>query len=151
MAMRISTTRETITSEAALAAVVAAVAHGRSLGVAVVAAVVDAGGDLLACVRADGAYPASVGIARDKAYTATVFRAATDEFGKALSSNLLLAAGISQRPGVVLFGGGLPIISGDRVIGAIGVSGGSEENDRACAAAGRAVLKVAPNSALASN
>ena len=151
MAMQISTTRETITSEAALAAAVAAVAHGRSIGAAVVAAVVDAGGELLACLRADGAYPASVGIARDKAYTAAVFRVATDEFGKVLSANPLLAAGISQRPGVVLFGGGLPIISGDRVIGAIGVSGGSEDDDRACAAAGRAVLKAAPSLAVASN
>jgi len=149
--MQISSQRETITSEAALAAVVAAVAHGRSNGVAVVAAVVDVGGDLLACVRADGAYVASVGIARDKAYTATVFRAATDELGRALSTNPLLAAGISQRPGIVLFGGGLPIASCDRVIGAIGVSGGSEEQDLACAAAGLTALDIAANSTPAPN
>jgi len=135
--MEITTARETITSEAALAAVVAAVQHGRSIDVPVVAAVVDASGNLLACVRADGAYVASVGIAQDKAYTAAVFRAATDTLGKALNVNPLLAAGISQRPGVVLFGGGLPITAQGQVIGAIGVSGGSEENDMACAEAGR--------------
>jgi len=134
--MKIATARETITSEAALAAVVAAVQHGRSIDVPVVAAVVDASGNLLACVRADGAFVASVGIAQDKAYTAAVFRAATEGLGKALSANPLLAAGIAQRPGVVLFGGGLPITSDGQVIGAIGVSGGTEENDVECAEAG---------------
>ena len=79
--MQITAAIPSITSAAALAAVQAAVSHGRSIGKSVVAAVVDVGGDLMACLRADGAYSASVGIARDKAYTAAVFGIATDEFG----------------------------------------------------------------------
>ena len=50
----------------------------------------------------------------------------------------MLHHGIAIRPGVVLFGGGLPIVEDGAVIGAIGVSGGSEDDDRAAAAAGAA-------------
>lgn len=139
--MKICIPRETISSAAAQAAVEAAVAHGRSLGKAVVATVTDPGGDLMACLRADGAYAASIGIARDKAYTAAVFGVASDDLGKALSGNELLRDGIALRPGVVLFGGGVPIFVNGHVVGAIGVSGGSEDDDRACAKAGVAALR----------
>lgn len=138
--MRIAYTKRTITSAAASRAVEAAVAHGRANGKAVVAAVVDAGGDLVACLRADGAFSASVGIAKDKAYTAAVFGISTDDLSKALISNAVLHAGIASRPGVVLFGGGLPLVDDGAVIGAIGVSGGSEDDDRDCARAGASVL-----------
>jgi uncharacterized protein GlcG (DUF336 family) len=140
--MQVSITRKTLSSAAALVAVEAAVAHGNLQGKAVVAAVVDASGDLLACLRADGAFSASVGIARDKAYTAAVFGASTDELSKALIANPVLHAGIAARPGVALFGGGLPIREGTQTIGAIGVSGGSEDDDRACAEAGLAALRT---------
>ena len=104
--MQIVASIPSITSAAALAATQAAVAHGRSIGKSVVAAVVDVGGDLMACLRADGAYAASIGIARDKAYTAAVFGVATDELGRALSGNEILREGIALRPGVILFGRG---------------------------------------------
>jgi uncharacterized protein GlcG (DUF336 family) len=138
--MPIAISRPTITAQAALKAVEAAVARGRSRGKAVVAAVVDASGDLMACWRADAAFSASVGIARDKAYTAAVFGAATDDLSRALSANPALHQGIALRPGVVLFGGGLPIVADGVVIGAVGVSGGSEDDDRACARAGLEAL-----------
>lgn len=138
--MGIAISRKTISSAAALAAVGQAVKVGRSRGKAVVAAVVDASGDLMACLRADGAFSASIGIAKDKAYTAAVFGASTDDLSGALISNPVLHHGIALRPGVVLFGGGLPITDGGAVIGAIGVSGGSEEDDRECAKAGAAAL-----------
>lgn len=140
--MQITASIPSVTSAAALAAVQAAVAHGRSIGKVVVAAVVDVGGDLMACLRADGAYSASVGIARDKAYTAAVFRVATDELGRALGTNETLREGIALRPGVILFAGGLPIVVDGEVAGAIGVSGGSEEDDRACARAGLGALGI---------
>jgi uncharacterized protein GlcG (DUF336 family) len=134
--MTVTITRRIISAASALQAVEAAVAKGRERGVAVVAAVVDIGGDLIACLRADGAFSASVAIARDKAYTAAVFGAATDDLSNALISNPTLHHGIAIRPGVVLFGGGLPFVDDGAVIGAIGVSGGSEDDDRACAKAG---------------
>jgi uncharacterized protein GlcG (DUF336 family) len=140
--MQIVASIPSITSAAALAATQAAVAHGRSIGKSVVAAVVDVGGDLMACLRADGAYAASIGIARDKAYTAAVFGVATDELGRALSGNEILREGIALRPGVILFAGGLPIVVDGEVAGAVGVSGGSEDDDRACAKAGLAALGI---------
>ena len=138
--MQIAISRRSISSAAASKAVDAAVAKGRERGAAIVAAVVDIGGDLMACLRADGAFSASVGIAKDKAYTAAVFGASTDELSNALKSNPVLHHGIAIRPGVVLFGGGLPIVEDGAVIGGVGVSGGSEEDDRECAKAGAAAL-----------
>ena len=84
------------TSAAALAAVQAAVAHGGAIGKSVVAAVVDASGDLMACLRADGAFKPSIGIAQDKAYTAAVFGAATDALSQALERKRDFASG--HRP-----------------------------------------------------
>jgi uncharacterized protein GlcG (DUF336 family) len=140
--MQIVASIPSVTSAAALAAAEAAVAYGRSIGKSVVAAVVDVGGDLMACLRADGAYAASIGIARDKAYTAAVFGVATDELGRALNGNEILREGIALRPGVILFAGGLPIVVDGEVAGAVGVSGGSEDDDRACANAGLAALGI---------
>ena len=60
---------------------------------------------------------ASVGIARDKAYTAATFGVATDDLGKALSSSEILRDGIALRPGVILFAGGLPIVVDGEVAG----------------------------------
>ncbi|RBP17782.1 uncharacterized protein GlcG (DUF336 family) [Roseiarcus fermentans] len=141
--MPVSVTRRIISAEAAFRAVEAAVARGRERGVAVVAAAVDIGGDLVACLRADGAFAASISIARDKAYTAAVFGASTDGLSNALKDNPVLHHGIAIRPGVVLFGGGLPIVEDGAVIGAVGVSGGSEDDDRECARAGVAAALAA--------
>lgn len=140
--MQIAKPQNIITSEAAFNAVQAAVAHGRTTGKAVVAAVTDPSGDLLALLRADGAFTASVGIAQDKAYTSAVFRLPTEAFGKTLDENPILRDGIGLRPRVVLFGGGVPILANGELIGAIGVSGGSEQDDRQCAAAGIAALNL---------
>ena len=138
--MTIARSISTLTSSAALAAAEAAVACGRERGAAVVAAVVDAGGHLLAALRADGAFVASIDIARDKAWTAATFGLTTDRLAEALAHREVLREGIALRPGVVMFGGGVPIVVDGRTVGAVGVSGGSEDDDRACAAAGLAAL-----------
>jgi uncharacterized protein GlcG (DUF336 family) len=138
--MTITRPIETLTSSAAVTAAEAAIACGAARGVAVVATVVDVAGHLLAAIRADGAFVASIDIARDKAWTAATFGLTTDRLCEALSSREVLREGIASRPGVVLFGGGQPIVVGGRTIGAIGVSGGSEDDDRACATAGVAAL-----------
>lgn len=138
--MELSLTRRMVTAQAAQVAVTAAVGHGHGLGKAVVAAVVDASGDLVVLMRGDGAFKASISIAQDKAYTAAVFGLATEALSSALSGNRVLQDGIARRSGVVLFGGGLPLLEGGVVIGGIGVSGGSEDDDRACARAGLTAL-----------
>lgn len=138
--MSISRTTTSITADAALAAVQAAQHAAKARNVAVVATVVDPGGHLLACLRADGAFVASIDIARDKAWTAAIFGASTDGLATALSHSQVLLDGIGAREHVVLFGGGLPIIQNGIVIGGIGVSGGSEDDDRTAAAAGLAAI-----------
>ncbi len=125
-----------ISSEAALAAVTAAVAEGRALGCRMNAAVVDVGGNLVAFWRADGAFLPSIGIAKDKAYTAAGFGCSTEDLHQAVKEPAVLRDGIAARDGVVLFGGGHPIVVDDAVVGGIGCSGGSEEQDSACALAG---------------
>lgn len=129
-----------ISSNAAYAAVRAAVDLGRSRDKALVAAVVNASGDLLALLRADGAFKASIKIARDKAHTAAVFKMSTDELAGAFKDNAVVLQGLALRPGVVLFGGGTPIVVNGQVVGGIGVSGGSEDDDRDGARAGLAAV-----------
>ncbi|WP_298282584.1 heme-binding protein [Acidocella sp.] len=133
-----------ITHEAAAKAVAAALEAARARHVAVVAAVVDGGGHLVALARGDGAFIASIDIARDKAYTAAVFGAPTDGLAEALRHSQVLLDGIASRPHVVLFGGGLPVRHEGLVIGGIGVSGGSEEDDRVCATAGLRAIGIGP-------
>ncbi|MBB5374288.1 GlcG/HbpS family heme-binding protein [Acidocella aromatica] len=141
--MSISRTITSITTEAALTAVQAAQHAAKARGVAVVAAVVDPGGHLVACLRADGAFVASIDIARDKAWTAAIFGASTDGLATALNHSQVLLDGIASREHVVLFGGGMPIIQNGTVIGGIGVSGGSEDDDRVAAAAGLKAIGLA--------
>jgi len=141
--MKIVRSQNHLTAEAAHAAAAAAVAEGARLGQSVVAAVADASGDLIALLRADGAFKASIGIARDKAYTAAVFGASTDALSQGLESNPVLHHGIAMQPGVILFGGGVPVVAEGAVIGGVGVSGGSEDDDRRCAGAGLAALGLA--------
>jgi uncharacterized protein GlcG (DUF336 family) len=122
-------------------AVCAAVAHAASLGIRINVAVVDAGGNLAAFLRMPSAFLHSIDIAIDKAYTAASFGLPTSQWHAALQQHSeAVREGIVRRPRFVSFGGGLPIIEAGQRIGGIGVSGGSEEQDEACAQAGLASI-----------
>lgn len=138
--MKTSVEQRTITAEAANAAVLAAVAKAAELGIRINVAVADAGGTLAAFLRMPGAFLPSVDIAIDKARTAVGFGFTTSQWPELLREDDALRWGMPQRPGVVVFGGGLPIREGDALIGGIGVSGGSAEQDEICARAGLAAL-----------
>lgn len=129
-------TLRTIGHAFALDAVGAAIAHGATQQCPVAAAVMGAGGELVAFARVSGAPLHSTTIAQDKALTAASFKVPTTALHRMVSDNDALLAGITARPGIVLFGGGLPIFFDDECIGAIGVSGGSEALDIECANAG---------------
>jgi uncharacterized protein GlcG (DUF336 family) len=131
-----SVAARTVTAAAAHAAVAAAVAHAERLGIRINAAVVDAGGTLAAFLRMPGAFVHSVDIAIDKAYTAAGFGFPTSRWRAIVEGDPLLHMGLNQRPRLVMFGGGLPLKDGEALIGGIGVSGGSAEQDEACAQAG---------------
>lgn len=129
-----------LSSDAAQAAVAAAAAHARRLGVRVNAAAVDASGVLLAFLRMDGAYLHSIDIAIDKAYTAASFGFPTEAWGPVLEGDATLKAGLPAVPRLVVFGGGVPAYEGAARVGAVGVSGGSAEQDAACARAAIAAI-----------
>jgi uncharacterized protein GlcG (DUF336 family) len=139
--MRIAAAQDVVHWEAAAAAVAAAARWAEEAGIKVNVAVVDAGGNLAAFVRMPGAFLHSIEIAIDKAYTATGFGRPTGAWAEALmAASPAVRAGIPLRPRMVCFGGGLPLRHEGRLIGGIGVSGGSEQQDEACARAGVAAI-----------
>ena len=102
----------------------------RELGVPVVFSAVDSGGNLLLLARMDGALPGSVEVSAGKAYTANAFRMPTHELGAAAGPEGSLYGIGNAAPGkIILFGGGFPYVSGGQVLGGIGVSGGTVEQD----------------------
>jgi uncharacterized protein GlcG (DUF336 family) len=105
-------------------------------------AVVDAGGNLKAFLRMDGAWLGSVDIAIKKARTARYFDMPTGDLGKASKPGGPLYNIEVSNGGLITFPGGVPLKTADgTVIGAIGVSGSTVENDHAVATTGAAVVK----------
>jgi glc operon protein GlcG len=95
-------------------------------GVAPVAAVVDAGGDLVYLWRPDAAQVASVGVATDKARTAAIYRRPSKDFEEQASNGRASALHLARS---VPLQGGIPLLRDGEVIGAIGVSGASSANE----------------------
>ena len=138
--MQLTVTHTSLHWEAAHAATRAAVEHAEALGIRINVAVVDDAGLPAAFLRMAGAPLHSIGIAEDKAYTAAGFGLSTAQWSNVVAGNAGLRAGLEQRPRLVMFGGGLPVMVDGRCVGGIGVSGGSEEQDEACAQAGLGAL-----------
>jgi uncharacterized protein GlcG (DUF336 family) len=104
-------------------------------------AVVDDGGHVLAFARQDGAILAGIDIATRKARTAVLMKMSTAELGEAAAPNGPLYGIEVTNGGLVIFGGGIPLVKarGD-VVGAIGVSAGTVDEDVTVARAGVDVL-----------
>ena len=133
--------RHSVTCEAAAAVAEACIQQARELGLKVCAAVVDSSGILTAFLRMPGAPFHSADIAIDKAYTAASFGVPTGVLGEAMKHHsAAVQAGVPLRPRVILFGGGLPLELNGVCIGAVGVSGASEDEDIQCAERGRKAL-----------
>ena len=112
------------------------------LGIPYNIAVVDAGGGLIAHVRMDGAWLGSVDIAINKAWTARAFDMATKDLGKmAQSGKPLFGIDSTNHEKVVIFGGGVPLKMGDVVVGALGASGGTVDQDLEVAEAAASAFK----------
>jgi uncharacterized protein GlcG (DUF336 family) len=105
-------------------------------------AVADAGGNLIAHERMDGAWMGSIDISIKKAFTARAFDIPTKDLA-ALSQPGKPFYGIhaSNEGRVMIFAGGIPLKRDGKIVGAIGVSGGSGEQDQAVAEAGAAAFK----------
>ena len=118
-----------------------AIAAAQEQGTLMDIAVVDAGGNLKAFARMDGAWLGSIDIATSKARTARYFDLPTGELGVLSQPGGPLYGIEVSNGGLITFPGGLPLRSPDGVIiGAIGVSGSTVENDHAVAAAGAVAL-----------
>ena len=124
--MKIAVAQDVVHWEAAAAAAAASARWADEAGIKVNIAVVDAGGNLAAFLRMPGAFLHSIDIAIDKAYTAAGFGLPTSAWTDVLATDSpAVRSGIPMRPRMVCFGGGLPLKYEGRVIGGIGVSGGS--------------------------
>jgi uncharacterized protein GlcG (DUF336 family) len=128
-----------ITLEAAETIIQAAQEKAKQLDIQEDIAVVDSSGTLKAFVRMDGAWLGSIDIAIRKARTARYFDMGTAEIGKMSQPGMSIYGVELSNGGLISFGGGLPLKDVDgAVIGAIGVSGSSVENDVAVAEAAAA-------------
>ncbi len=133
-----------VTIENAEAAIEGARAKAKSLSTQMCIAIVDSGANPKAFTRMDDAWVGSIDIAVKKAKTAVFFGMPTGAIGKLSQPGGSLYGIEHSNEGLITFPGGLPIVDEDGVlVGAIGVSGSSVENDEAVAKAGVDVLGAA--------
>jgi uncharacterized protein GlcG (DUF336 family) len=127
-----------ISLERAQAAIAAAVAESKKRGWKMNVAVFDSGGNLVAFQRMDGAQLASIAIAEHKARAAAMFRRETKVFENGIQggNNYLITL-----DGVIGSRGGIPLVEGGRIIGAIGCSGATGSQDEVVCKAGAATVK----------
>ena len=104
-------------------------------------AVADEGGNLVSHARMDGAWIGSIDISQKKAYTARAFDISTKDLAThSQSGNQFFGIHASNDGRIMIFAGGIPLKKDGKVVGAIGVSGGSGDQDHAVAEAGAAAL-----------
>ncbi|MED0678087.1 heme-binding protein [Aneurinibacillus thermoaerophilus] len=120
----------TLTLEMAKEMIEHAEHEARKIGVPMVVSVVDEGGNFIACHRMDDALLVSVDIAQNKAWTSVALKMPTEKLAEAGAPGAELYGINTTNSGrVVLFGGGIPLFSDNKVVGAVGVSGGSVKED----------------------
>jgi len=122
-------------------AISAARAKAEEIGVAMAIAIVNEAGILIGLIRMDNSELVAIPIAQDKAYTALVNRMSTQELGEQCQPGGPLY-GIQNNLGgrMVIFPGGVPVWREGKLIGAVGASGGTVEQDHLCATAGASAV-----------
>lgn len=123
----------------------AAVDAAQAEGLSICAVVVDSAGLPLALLRMNSVTEPFVTAATDKAWTAAGFRRSTEALRERMATDAL-RSGAAARPRLLLWGGGVPVMRDGDCVGAIGVSGGTVDQDMACASAALLAcgLQVAP-------
>src|SRR5919107_4493414 len=115
-----------ITLQDARRVIAAAEKKAEEIGQPMNIAVADEGGNLVSHVRMDGAWLGSIDISIKKAFTSRAFDIATKDLAQhSQSGGQFFGIHVSNHGRVMIFAGGIPIKQGNKVIGAIGVSGGS--------------------------
>lgn len=108
----------------------AALKKATEIKVPVVFSVVDNGGNLLYLERMDDAFVTSVDIAINKAFTAWALKKGTNELSEVvLPGESLYGLNLTNNSRIITFGGGFPIVINGEIVGAVGVSGGTVEED----------------------
>ena len=121
--------------------IAAATKKAEAIGQPMNIAVVDAGGNLLAFERMENAWLGSIDIAQKKAWTSRAFDITTKDLGEnSQPGNQFFGIHASNDGKVMIFAGGIPIKQDGKVVGAIGISGGSGEQDHTVAQAGAAAF-----------
>jgi len=118
--------------EKAMQLIQAAHAEAESIDLAVTAVVVDESGRVVALGRMDSARPITVDIAMNKAYTAASFQQPTQELSSVAGQAWFQSLIVSSNGRVTAGGGAIPIEDGGRVVGAMAVAGGTDEQDHRC-------------------
>ena len=130
-----------LTMDKVLLVVEAAIEKAKKIGQPMNIAIVDAGANLMAFMRMDGAWLGSIDIAINKAFTARAFDIPTLELGlNSQPGEQFFGIHASNHGRVMIFAGGIPIRVNGQIAGAVGVSGGSGEQDQAVAKAAVAAL-----------
>lgn len=124
---------KTISRQASMEACLCAVQKAEELNIKINVSVVDNKGIEMAFLRMKESFIHSIEIAKDKAYTSASFGFPTEQWTTIFKSMPHLEQGFSNRNRLIPFGGGLPIFENGVKVGAIGVSGGTEEEDIICA------------------
>jgi uncharacterized protein GlcG (DUF336 family) len=127
-----------ISADRAKEVIAAAVAETKKRNWSLVITVVDGGGNLVVFERMDGAQLGSIAISQHKARAAAQFRRETKAFEAGIQNGLTY---IITLDGIIGSRGGIPLIEGGKLIGAIGVSGGTGSQDEVAAKAGAALVK----------
>lgn len=135
-----------IAFDAALSAAQGALDEAKASELKVCVALVDRSGNPLVAMRLPGAPLHCIELALDKAYTSASFGFPTSDWGAILASSATLACGLPPRPRWAVVGGGFPVVLDGQVVGAIGVSGGTEAQDIQCALSGLRSLGLQPTS-----
>jgi uncharacterized protein GlcG (DUF336 family) len=132
---------ESITLEEARRVISAAEQKAQEIGQPMDIAVVDAGGNLKAHVRMDGAFIGSIDISINKAFTSIAFETQTKDLApQTQSGQPLFGLNTTNNGRVVIFPGGIPLVRDGEVVGAVGVSTGTVEQDQEVAEAGAAAF-----------
>ena len=126
-----------ITLDLAKELIAGAEEEAKNIGVAMVITVVDDGGNLVAIHRMDDAWLASIDIAQNKAWTSVALKMPTSALAEAtVPAAELYGLNTTNNGRLVVFGGGIPLVVEDKVVGAIGVSGSTVPHDVQVAEAG---------------
>ena len=126
-------TQKTISRQASMEACLFAVKKAEELNISINVSIVDNKGLEMAFLRMENSFIHSINIAKDKAFTSASFGFPTEQWTEIFKQMPHLEQGFSNRDRLIPFGGGLPIFEGSVKVGAIGVSGGTEEEDIICA------------------